>query len=149
MRQQEAEGVYRKHGCNLEKRYHCQQNWCESEAANRLLDFQFICNKKSQLIYPLMTSSLLSLSLPCLFLLFICNKKTSQPDLMQSSLYLCFSIRPHPFILSSALPFIAGFCRYPWVDPNRAISCSLLCHSQLQICCSSTSDTHTHTHLYR
>ncbi len=62
---------------------------------------------------------------------------------MQSSLYLCFSVRPHPFILSSALPFIAGFCRYPRQDPTHAISCSLLCHSQLQICCSSTDDTHT------
>lgn len=41
------------------------------------------------------------------------EQKTSQPDLMQSSPYLGFSVQPHPFILSSTLPFIAGFCRYP------------------------------------
>ncbi len=62
---------------------------------------------------------------------------------MQSSLYRCFSVRPHPFILFSALPFIAGFSRYPRLDPTHAISRSVLCHSQLLICCSSTDDTHT------
>lgn len=72
------------------------------------------------------------------------QQKTSRPDLMQSSAYLRLSVRPHPFILSSALPFIAGFCRYPRLDPTHAISRSLLCHSQLQIC-SSPTYTHTHT----
>lgn len=37
-----SRGGYGKDGCNLEKRKHGQYH-CESEAANRLLDFQLIC----------------------------------------------------------------------------------------------------------
>lgn len=40
-------GVYRKHRRDLEDCYHCQYQWCESEAADRSLDFQFICEKKA------------------------------------------------------------------------------------------------------
>lgn len=29
-----GEGVNGKHSCNLEKHYHCQYHWCESEDAN-------------------------------------------------------------------------------------------------------------------
>ncbi len=37
-----SRGVYRKHGCNLEKSYRCQYARYESETANRLLDFRFV-----------------------------------------------------------------------------------------------------------
>lgn len=40
-------GFNGKRGHNLEKRRRRQYHRCESEAANRLLDFQFICEKKA------------------------------------------------------------------------------------------------------
>lgn len=40
-------GFNGKRGHNLEKRRRRQYRRCESEAANRLLDFQFICEKKA------------------------------------------------------------------------------------------------------
>lgn len=106
MKQQEGGGsVYGKHGRNLHKRYHCQYHWCESEAANRLLDFQFICRKKSPLICPLMTTSLhslcLSLSLPCSFLPFICNKR---PGSLTSCKALSISVSLFDLIPSSSPP---------------------------------------------
>lgn len=63
------------------------------------------------------------------------------PALLPLSALFCLTTSLN---LLPALPFIVDFCCYRRLNPTHAIVCFPLCHSQLQICCSSQTMTPAH-----
>lgn len=97
-----SRGIYGKHGRILEKCYHCQYHWCESEDANRLsLIFSLSVRRKPVNLSSHGILAALSLSLPCSFLLFICNKR---PVSLTSCKALSISVSLFDLIPSSSPP---------------------------------------------